>query len=170
MRSQSQHYFFCFSFSNISHFSSFLSTLPTNPVESNDPNFSDFLVSHFDCSKQHNLRRFSFGAIAKVFLCAGPATLMLNVKNICVRNSILKIAVKIVLIINRTPWNVLVLQTPRNANMPFVTSRELIIFNLNLFKIVTLSPFLMLFKKSLLETKQLSIMVLLLRLQTLNLF
>ena len=44
------------------------------------------MVSHFECSKQHNLRRFSFGAIAKVFLRAGTATLMLNVKKfMCVQ-------------------------------------------------------------------------------------
>ena len=28
-------------------------------VDPNDPHFSDLLVSHYDCSKQHNLRQFS---------------------------------------------------------------------------------------------------------------
>ena len=28
-------------------------------VDSNDPHISDLLISHYDCSKQHNLRQFS---------------------------------------------------------------------------------------------------------------
>ena len=36
-------------------------------VDPNDPHISDFLVSHYDCSKQHNLRQFS---LTRVQPCA----------------------------------------------------------------------------------------------------
>ena len=52
------------------------------------------------------------------------------------------IAVMILLNIIRTPWKVLVLQTPQNANMRFATLRKLTTLNLMLLTIVTLSPFL----------------------------
>ena len=36
-------------------------------VDPNDPHISDLLVSHYDCSKQHNLRQFS---LTRVQPCA----------------------------------------------------------------------------------------------------
>ena len=34
-------------------------TSSSDHVDPNDPHISDLLVSHYDCSKQHNLRQFS---------------------------------------------------------------------------------------------------------------
>ena len=78
-------------------------------VDPNDRHISDLLISHYDCSKQHNLRQFSLTrvqpcsqapssfevlALWKMFLSVpklnvsklGPAKHTLNVKNVCAQS------------------------------------------------------------------------------------
>ena len=55
----------------------------TDIVEPNDPYFSDLLVSHYDCSKQHNLRQFS---ITRVHSCVqAPSAFESTRANVFVR-------------------------------------------------------------------------------------
>ena len=51
------HYLSYFLFSFLSITSSTDSS--SDHVDPNDPHISDLLISHYDCSKQHNLRQFS---------------------------------------------------------------------------------------------------------------
>ena len=93
-------------------------------VDPNDPHISDLLVSHYDCSKQHNLRQFSLTqvqpcsqapssfestrAIVNVFVCA---------KAIGLNTWTLEAYVKREKRETKTPWNPLVHLTLQNANM-----------------------------------------------------
>ena len=109
-------------------------------VDPNDPHISDLLVSHYDCSKQHNLRQFSLTrvqpcaqapsafestrAIVNVFVRAKAKRLktwtceayVKREKFVC-ENRITKIVVMIVLIITKILWNVPVPSILQNANM-----------------------------------------------------
>ena len=102
-------------------------------VDPNDPHISDLLVSHYDCSKQHNLRQFSLTrksafestrAIVNVFVRAKAKRLKawtceayVKRENLSVLNPITNIVVMIVLIITKILWNVPVLSILQNANM-----------------------------------------------------
>ena len=65
MLSSFLHSFFYF-FSSL-FLASFQITPSPDHVDPNDPHISDLLVSHYDCSKQHNLRQFS---LTRVQPCA----------------------------------------------------------------------------------------------------
>ena len=60
MKSSSKHYFLFF-FLLHKRFTLLAISLDSSSdiVEANDPHISDLLVSHYDCSKQHNVRHFS---------------------------------------------------------------------------------------------------------------
>ena len=117
-------------------------TPSSDHVDPNDPHISDFSVSHYDCSKQHNLGQFSLTrvqpcvqapsafestrAIVNVFVRAKAKRLRawtceayVKRENSSALNLITNIAVMIELTITKTLWNVLVLLTLQNANMLF---------------------------------------------------
>ena len=47
------------------HFFNFIFSIPRSPSDtenyfpSGDPNITNFMVSHYDCAKQHNLRQYN---------------------------------------------------------------------------------------------------------------
>ena len=140
MLSSFLHSFFYF-FSSL-FLASFQITPSPDHVDPNDPHISDLLVSHYDRSKQHNLRQFSLTrvqpcaqapsafestrAIVDVFVRAKAkrpkawtCELMLNVKNLSVPNPITNTVAMIVQIITKILWNALVLSILLNVNMLF---------------------------------------------------
>ena len=111
-------------------------------VDPNDPHIPDLLVSHYDCSKQHNLRQFSLTrvqpcvqapsafestrAIVNVFVRAKAKRLKawtceayVKRKKSSVLNLVINTAVMIALIIIKILWNAPALLILLNANMLF---------------------------------------------------
>ena len=85
----------------------------SDQVDPNDPHISDFLNSHYDCSKRHNLRQFRLTPVQpcllfkifphlKALALAWTCEANLNAKKLCVLNQIINIAVMIVLITIKT--------------------------------------------------------------------
>ena len=118
-------------------------TPSSDHVDPNDPHISDLLVSHYDCSKQHNLRQFSLTrvqpcvqapsafettrAIVNVFVRAKAKRLRawtceayVKRENLSVPNLITNIVVMTVRTITTIPWNVLVLLIQQSVNTLFV--------------------------------------------------
>ena len=60
MKSSSKHYLLFF-FLLLKNFTLLTLSLDSSNdiVDPNDPHISDLLVSHYDCSEQHNIRQFS---------------------------------------------------------------------------------------------------------------
>ena len=133
MKSHSKHYFLFFLFL-LKYFTLLNLSLdsPTDVVKPNDPHPSDLLVSHYDCTKQPNLRQFSSirvqpcaqasstfegtRAMAIVYVRAKAKRLKawtteayVKRGKLLVHNPIINIVLKFVQIIIRILWNLFVL-------------------------------------------------------------